>query len=238
MYSILKKAKEAILDILFPRVCVSCGKEGQYICGDCETFLGESSLICPVCSRSVLTGERHDTCKTRYGLDGLVSVWEYEGITKKILGEIKYRGITDAAAEITEMAIKTILKDAPRFGPFLFFISGEIDIAFTPMYKKKERERGFNQAELFAGEMAKFIGRDTRGFLKKIKDTASQTGFDKEKRAKNVKGSFAAVSDIAGRNVLLVDDIWTTGATLKECCECLKRAGARKVWGFTLARAA
>ena len=236
----LEKIKEAALDTLFPKTCFGCSKEGKYVCDECSIFLGEASLICPVCDNSSFTGQKHSHCSARYGLDGLVGIWEYEGITKTALREIKSKHIFDAISEFAENAFKVMLKDTSRFQPFLSFsLLEDIHINYVPMYRKKEKHRGVNQAKLITKTISKAIGKETISLLMRIKDTLSQANLNKEQRLKNVKDSFSILSDLSfiPRNLVLVNDVWTTGATMKECCKVLKKAGVQNVWGFVLFRA-
>ncbi|MDA1337268.1 MAG: ComF family protein [bacterium] len=247
MREILEKVKNGVLDVVFPTMCMGCGKEGHYICMRCEGFVGEVALICPVCGQSSLTGQQHQACRSLYGLDGLASCFEYEGVVKNLLHHIKYNGMTHAVKETTARVLGIMLEDTARFYPFLSFLSSQnIHITYVPMYKKKERDRGFNQAEMFAKEIAKSMGKEVFTMLEKIKDTKPQVALKKEERLQNVKDAFA-VSRVSPHSavgadstlpekVILVDDVWTTGATMKECCRVLKKAGAKEVWGFTLAR--
>ncbi|MFH1462412.1 MAG: phosphoribosyltransferase family protein [bacterium] len=237
MFKVLNRTKELIADALFPAVCASCGREGQYICDECSVFVGEAGLICPVCEKYSFTGEKHLWCKTKHSLDGLVSVWEYEGVIKKSLYNIKYNGNSHIIDELTEKVFGLMVKDRPRFNPFLsFLLSRETDIAFTPMRRKKEKQRGFNQAALIGKSIGKISNKEVSPLLVKTKDTPSQTELNREERIANVKDSFQSLENGSRENVLLVDDIWTSGATMRECAKVLKKAGAQKVWGFTIAR--
>ena len=109
-------------------------------------------------------------------------------------------------------------------------------ITYVPMEKKKEKKRGFNQAELIAEELGKILGKKVVPLLRKVRETRSQTELNEEERLINVKNAFSAISKVLPDNVLLVDDIWTTGATMKECSKVLKKAGVKNIFGFTLAR--
>lgn len=196
-------------------------------------------MICPVCDESSFSGQNHLQCKTKYGLDGLANVWEYEGIAKKLLGAIKYGGITHAIGELVRSSFQLMAADKTRFGAFLKFLLASKNspaITYVPMFLQKEKRRGFNQAKLIAQAVGEITGKKVLRLLAKTKDTSSQTELDKKEREENVKDSFGVLHAGVMPSVVLVDDIWTTGATMKECCKALKKAGAKEVWGFTLAR--
>jgi competence protein ComFC len=237
---IVKSLVNGVLDILFPAQCVACNKAGAYICMQCEKFLGEAPLICPVCLQSTYTGERHEQCYKKYGLDGLVSIWENEGSIKELLHKTKYQGITHILQELANKAFVVMAADTQRFGIFLNLLILENTVfTYVPMHKKKEKQRGFNQAELFAKEMARILKNSVVPLLVKSTETQAQMKLTKQERLYNVKDVFSIVSTIDStqiERVILVDDIWTTGATMKECCKVLKEAGVKQVWGFTLAR--
>ncbi|MFA7295490.1 MAG: double zinc ribbon domain-containing protein, partial [Candidatus Paceibacterota bacterium] len=105
----MKRIRKFLLDLLFPPKCAGCQKEGEYICEDCKLFLGEASLICPYCRQPSFSGERHKRCSTKYGLDGLAAVWEYEGVVKNLVYKIKKEKVTDAAAFFAEISLNAIL---------------------------------------------------------------------------------------------------------------------------------
>ncbi len=245
MGEVLEKIKNGILDVMFPARCVGCGKEGYYICRRCEGFISEAALICPLCQQSSLTGERHENCTSLYGLVGLASIWEYEGVVKSLLHTIKYNGMTHAITETIHGAYMSMAEDAMRFKPFLsYLLSGDTCITYVPMFKRKEKFRGFNQAFLFAQEMGGVVGKSAVSLLEKIVNTKSQVDLTKEERLHSIKDVFQIKSESLAlpeggqipKRVVLVDDVWTTGATMKECCKVLRKAGVQKIWGFTIAR--
>ncbi len=157
----------------------------------------------------------------------MVSAWEYEGLIKKIIFKIKYDGMFDVIDELVEKAFEIREPYVPE----------DTTITFVPMFKKKEIKRRFNQAELIARKVGEITDREVLPLLEKIKDTPSQTELNKEKRLANVKDSFQRKQGVnCYNNVLLVDDVWTSGATMQECCKVLKKSGVKRVFGFTLAR--
>ncbi|MFH1589242.1 MAG: phosphoribosyltransferase family protein, partial [archaeon] len=182
------------------------------------------------------TGQKHQQCSTRYGLDGLVGIWEYEGIVREALFRIKYWSNFDAIPEFIEKAFWAMRKDMPRFEDFLSFLFSEnVYITYVPIFIKKKKRRGFNQSERIAQSLGKISGKETVDFLEKIKDTVSQTNLDREERIENVKNSFRILPNLSfiPKKIVLVDDVWTTGSTMKECAKILKIVGVEKIWGFT-----
>ena len=219
-----------LLDILFPKTCLGCGREGTYICKDCEIFLSEADPMLGSPISPKILGE--------VGLPDIVSVWEHEGLMEKLILKIKYDGCYDIINDLVAKAFEKITLGLPQ----------DTMITFVPMWGRKERRRGFNQAELIARAVGEKTGRPVAKLLEKIKDNRSQVGLSPQERAENVRGAFRVtpddrISDILGmsdipniRNVLVVDDVYTTGATMGECIKVLKKAGAKNVWGFTLSR--
>ena len=207
--------KEILLDILLPKKCVGCKKEGQYICKDCELFFSEIPQMSKV--------EPY-------------SVWEYEGIIEKAILKIKYDGYYDIINELVEKAFEKIDLNLPE----------DTYITYVPMYKKREKERGFNQAELIAKKVGLLLLREKQrpikvlSLLTKIKDNRSQVGLGPQERLENVRGVFelkpSEVESRPPKAVLLIDDVYTTGATMNECTKVLRKARIRDIYGFTLAR--
>ena len=208
MFQVFKNVKENITDILFPKICIACGEEGRYICEKCSLFLSEVPNI-------TKTG----------GLEELVSIWEYEGVIKRILLKIKQEGVFDVVNELVEKAFE--IRET--------YIPEDTKITFVPMFKKKERRRGFNQAELIAKKIGEITGKEVLTLLEKAKDTPSQDELSKEKRIVNVRDSFSLINKPPS-SILLIDDFWVSGATMRECCRILKISGVKKIFGFTLAR--
>src|SRR3989338_9631662 len=207
MLELLGKLKGGILDILLPKFCVGCGREGLYICKACEVFLSEVPL-----SKEVM------------------AVWEYEGLMEKLIYKIKFDGCYHIIDELVEKALVRVELKLPE----------DTVITYVPMWPKKERQRGFNQSEFIARKIGDVHSRGVHGLLEKAKDNRSQVGLGPKEREENVKGVFKYLprgfNSMEARNVLLVDDVYTTGATMRECTKVLKRAGAKNVWCFAIAR--
>lgn len=222
------------LDLIFPKKCVNCGKWGKYVCASCEVGLWEEEQICPVCGRASRYGVKHKYCHQPYSLDGLTCLWAYEGVARKIISKAKYRFYYDMLSEL--------LPDAALGSaclPRVRFQSGTPApvIVPVPLHPKREKWRGFNQAEMIGRRLAETENLELRNLLVRVKDMGQQVGKGREARLANIRGAFKlkAISHLP-KAILLVDDVWTSGATMAECCRVLKQAGVKYVWGFVLAR--
>lgn len=234
---LIKIGKEILLDILFPKFCVGCGKEGTYLCEDCFYLIEIlEKQYCPFCQipKIVLDGRTCPLCRKSKKLTGLFCATSYENfLVKKIIHEYKYSLIKELAIPLSLLIIIHFynLGKLKNFSDFILIP--------VPLHKKKLKNRGFNQAEEIAKELSKFLNIPllSNGLIK-TKQTKSQTELQKEDREKNVKGVFVCTknSSVRKRKILLVDDIFTTGATMEECARVLKEAGAREVWGVVVAR--
>ncbi|KKU02666.1 MAG: Phosphoribosyltransferase [Candidatus Amesbacteria bacterium GW2011_GWB1_47_26] len=221
-----------LLDILWPKKCVNCGKFGAYVCEDCKVGLWEEEQICPVCTRNSRYGLPHKYCHKSYGLDGLTCLWSYEGIAKKIIKKAKYKYFYDLLGELINL---------PEGGEYFYlqkFLQEKPVVVPVPLHEKRYRERGFNQAEVIAKSFAARHKLSCNSHLLfRVRDTGHQAGRERDERLKAVQGAFVITPhNSLPTTVLLIDDVWTTGATMCECCRVLKKAGIEKVWGLALAR--
>ena len=216
-----------IIDLFFPKICVGCGREGQYICLNCQRKLVRPAGICPMCCKPSLDGWTHPRCRTRYGMERLLVGLPYRGVVQECLKKVKYKSAWD---------IMEFLYQLCEFPP----VHGA-NVTAVPMWIGKERGRGFNQAEM----IAKMMGEDYKVpylvMLTRTRDTKAMFGLTRKERQKNIEGAFAiskqlATNGIRQNRVILVDDVWTTGSTMRECARVLKRVGAKEVWGVVIAR--
>lgn len=230
------------LDLLFPRTCLGCNKSGQYFCPTCiQKIKLIDSQICPVCEKSSPFGQTHRFCQKNRSLDGLISFFVYEGMIRKAIHQLKFKYVTDLADEFFKIILDIWREDKnDRFCQMKRFVEEKKPIIVpVPLYWLKENQRGFNQAEIFAEKLAKSWNLEfKKDLLIRSKFTQSQVGLSEEERQKNIANAFFYNSNIKYpvSNIILLDDIWTTGATLKTCASLLKKSGAKTVWGLTIAR--
>ncbi len=205
------------------------------MCEDCRLLVKPAELVCPVCFYPSLSGERHFRCEGP--LDGLVGVFEYEGVVRKAIHLLKFKGLRSLASELVFLSGKRFDENSYEYGRFAeFLFSPEAGLTFVPMRRRREKKRGYNQAEIIAREVARLSGKEPLSLLEKSKATEPQVELDGRKRLENLKGSFSFSGSYIPKRVVLVDDVVTTGSTLNECARVLKEAGVEKVWGFTIAK--
>jgi len=219
----------SILDLLFPKRCVACGKFGAYICKHCFAKIEFiEKPVCPICQRQAVGGKVHPGCAGRYRLDGLVVVCRYSGPVKAAIQKVKYRWVRDIGKVLVDLLIKNLWR---------FDLPADLILVPVPLHAKRERWRGFNQAESLAKILSKKFGVDYSDSMYRYIDTKTQVGLKKDERKANVKGAFRLKdgSQVRGRNIVLVDDVYTSGATMAECAKVLKKAAAKTVWGMAVA---
>ena len=208
---------ESLLNELFPVLCFKCGKRGAYICTDCISRMPKTTLDEP----------------------DFISVFAYKDETiRHLLSVLKYKSGRDIAricGALIYEELCALLSERALFGEFEKPI-----IIPVPLSESRARERGFNQAELIAQEVAgaeKTFELCT-GVLVKRKETRPQATIkNRAERLKNIVGCFHIVhpEKIHGRNIILIDDIYTTGGTMKEARKVLEQAGARNILCATVA---
>jgi ComF family protein len=164
-------------------------------------------------------------------MDGLVNCLKYQGAVRKLLTKLKYSSVTEVVDELVELVIS--LADFTPLSHNTWIVMP------VPLHKKRLRQRGFNQAAEIGKKLAKLQGwqYEEKSLERKI-FTKPQVGLAREERLTNLQGVFEiSKPDFCVKNasILLVDDVWTTGATMRECTKVLKRAGAQTVWGLAVA---
>lgn len=224
----------SILDFIFPKKCLGCGREGNYLCFKCLSEQTSIKQICPGCYKPSIDGLTHVRCKRKLSLDGLTSTWEYEGVVRKAILTMKYKYAFDIAGEFAKAAAGR-LRNEPVFSK-----NGKLLVPI-PAHQLRKNWRGFNQSEEIGKLLAKNMGwQFIPDLLIKRKPTVSQTELKGKERRKNLKGVFTLNSNYSlvpsAYSLVLFDDVLTTGSTLKEACKVLKRSGFYSVWGLTLAR--
>ena len=229
-----------ILDLLFPKRCVGCKKLDTYFCKDCITNILQTDLVCPKCEKLAVGGQTHPVCKRKYGLDGLWSLGIYQGSLREAIKQLKYGKVK----ELAEILVDVTVEYWAKYQPFILDqITKDEGVGWAiipvPLHWWRENDRGFNQSSLIGQTLSKKLGLAYFDALKRVRYTKPQVKLKGFSRHQNIRNAFSLSPNILisqSPNILLLDDVWTTGSTLRECCYVLKRNGAKKVWAITLAR--
>jgi len=180
-------------------------------------------------------GMTHPKCRTRAGLDGHISVTLYNGVMEHVLEYYKRRGVFALEEQISEIFARYFFDMSDSV---LGLLENPIVVA-VPQFKYEAWFRSYNVAERLASMFARHTDLKARtDVLYKHRPTVPQKHLSREKRLKNLDSAFRVENTIlvTNQDIILVDDVWTTGATLRECAKTLKKAGAKEVWAVTLCR--
>jgi ComF family protein len=227
----LDRLKRTALDLLFPQWCLGCGREGELICPSCRSTLPKIvPPICPLCGIPQSSGMLCPSCISwQQAIDGIRSPFRFEAVIRQAIHQLKYsnlRAITGALAEL--------LSDYLTVQP----VPGEVLIP-VPLHRKRLRERGYNQSQLLAMELGRLVKLPVvADCLTRQRHSPPQARTASvSQRWSNVAAAFICRDHrLKAKQVIIIDDVTTSGATLDACAAALKTAGASSVWGLTLAR--
>jgi len=188
-------------------------------------FVDRGDALCGLCQRAHPPFER------------AVAYGGYDGGLRDLIHLLKYQQVRPAAAVLGRM-LGEVIQNIEVSMP-----AGTVAVVPVPLHRRKQGQRGFNQSELIARSALKCIGRPERfemvnGSLERTRETGSQIGLTRHQRRENLRGAFTVTEParVANRQILIVDDVFTTGTTVSECARVLRRAGATGVWVATVAR--
>ena len=240
--SYLIKLKELLMDALFPPLCLNCGKnlagaeKNDGICLDClSKIVIHRTFFCPIC-RARLPENKKICHKSSPYLLGAVT--NYDDLAKNLIHRLKYDSWSRLKKPIS-VILRSYLKNL-QFGVLSDNFFKNYIVIPIPLHKNRERERGFNQAELIGRIIAEEYGLPLENkILIRAKETKSQAELKNwEQRKENLESAFkiADSADLKNKNVILVDDVYTSGATINEAAKVLKSAGCKKIIAFVIAK--
>ena len=259
----VRRTAESLFSVFFPSDCRLCGEpllniSRLPVCPDCVAgVLPARGKMCSVCGERVLSSyaetdpdglRRCPVCRRiDRPFERAVAYGSYEGGLRELIHLLKYNGVRPAAKVLGRMLAEALAALDPEFEQAMLerglYDQQEILVIPVPLYQSKRRQREFNQAELIAQAALRSYAARNRlqlaaGLLQRTRDTHSQIGLTSHQRRENLRGAFAVTraAEVTGRDVLLVDDVYTTGTTATECAKVLRRAGARQIWVATVAR--
>ncbi len=223
----------ALADLVAPPACAACGEplpSARALCARCEIGLSECDPAeCVACG---LRADRSGVCRRCLDrlapLAGVRCAFVHDGPIAEAIHAFKYRGRDDLGGRLGGLLCRALPEP----------VAPDVLVAPVPLHPRRLRERGFDQAWLLARALAGHRHlRAIPRLLRRVRHGRPQVGLDRQGREANVLGAFEAEPEARGRDVLLVDDVLTTGATLRAAARALALAGARQVTAVTLARA-
>ena len=204
-------------DLLFPKFCITCAAEGAWLCKACvpQSIASENFIFTKDSELS--------------SLDGLTAICSYgQNSISELVRILKYNYILEVVDDLNSIIIQTNFN----------FNWQDFVIVSVPLHPRRERERGFNQAEKIANLFAEKFDLAVNKNLQRAVYTKQQAMLSGDERRKNLNNAFVfnTCNTLPPRSVLLIDDVFTTGSTMKECAKALKTAGVQTVWGLVLAK--
>lgn len=229
-----KHVIERLLDFLFPPCCAGCKKSGYILCPTCYASIQLlSPPFCKYCHTPLTVSNFCQKCVYHpLRFNGLRMVGVYQEPLRSYIYALKYNGNKRLAQPLGSLLVQTYKRTG---------LVADM-IVPVPLHIKRQQQRGYNQAQLLAEVCSAQLGLPLHvSLLSRVRATVSQTGLSGSERVKNVAGAFvlnpnAHTRALAKSNILLIDDVCTTGATLEACATPLLAAGAKTVWGLVLAR--
>src|SRR5688572_12615207 len=218
----------ALVDLFYPEICVGCERRSSdVLCRACfETLPYVGSPVCGRCGLpTAFATSVCERCKyVDFGFESAKAPLKYEGVGKKIVHALKYRGHKRVVEKLATPLMIQAIGDGP------------VDaVVPVPLHRSRLRRRGFNQAELLARGVAERITATVSDTLEVVRTTGDQVELSAAQRRANVAGAYRAKKPLRGR-ILLVDDVFTTGATMSACAGALVNAGAAEVHALSLCR--
>ena len=230
-----------LASLLYPPACTICSAPvdtGEYLCAECESKVPR--IVPPFCAKcsepfdgAITTTFACANCARRtLHFEAAVSAYRARGIVRHVILNFKYGRQIHLRHLVARWLVQALDDDRLRERRFDTIVA-------VPLHPARERERGFNQAELIARWLSDHLALPLQPALRRIHYTTTQTAFDRSERMLNLRGAFRLrkKADVRDLRVLLIDDVLTTGSTLSECARVLKEAGARSVYAATAARA-
>lgn len=227
-----KSLTDALKNLVFPPVCVSCKKVGSLLCDDCYGRIQWlSEPLCPQCGRIVADSPSICyVCRKRpLPLSKIRAATQFVDPIPQIIHNMKYNGYHALAEPLADLMVKAW----PQW-------QFDIDLVLpVPLHPDRQKKRGYNQSALLTKHMCRqlLLPYDLEA-ISRTRHTSPQVGLNAIDRLANVRGAFRAdAAKVAGKNILLIDDVCTTGATMAATAEALLMVGAKTVSGYSTARA-
>jgi len=208
------RAANWLQDLIFPPTCGNCGRVDFRFCAGCLHELEQIPII--------ISSRRLEE------LDGLYATGEHRGVLQNAVQAFKYYGATELSESLAARLIEALLER-----------NWQIDVIVpVPLFADREEERGYNQATLLSEHVVSALDIPSRAeSLRRVRATSQQALLSQADRRENVRDAFEANEEVKDLSILLVDDVITTGSTLRECAGALRTKGAGRVYGIAVSHA-
>lgn len=240
---VFRRVISHLLDIVYPKTCLACHERltdscmDGLVCFECwQKIKKNTPPFCSLCGRSLRKENLHRSIcsecqKMNWHFDRAFSPCVYEGVIKELIHAFKYKNKDHLGHTLSRLMIDFI----KEFRVPVDFVDFIVPI---PLHRSRFREREFNQAQVLSEHLAREFQKPVASdWLQRLRATKTQTDLERDMRLINVRGSFSVKDPhlVKGKNIFLIDDVFTTGATSSEAAKTLKQAGAQVVFAMTLA---
>lgn len=224
-YKIMRKStnipREFLISTIYPNICGVCGKiNNESLCKKCELLLNEHAKFI------IEENYKEEKYFTKH-----LYIFQYEGIIRRMILNYKF----NEKSYLYKTFVNFLLKNEK----FFKILNSYDTIIPVPISKQRRKERGYNQSELIAKELSKYLqSKYEEKILIKTKNIIAQSKLNKEQRQKNIKDAYKLFEKekVKNKKVLLIDDIYTTGNTVNECCKTICNANVKKIDVLTIAK--
>ena len=225
--------RTSFLEFFFPRFCLGCGYVGTYICSRCESKMKKIKRArCFYCKGLSPFGLTHPKCHRNKGLDGHLSLYEYDGLFTTLLLASKYKGAHLVLRELLSFPQEKSMREIDEWNVLFKPI-----LVSVPLHAQRIKERGFNQSEIITQKYYCNSRCIKEKLLERIVNTEHLANIgNKHNRKNHIRGAFQYIGNTVPQATLLIDDVITSGATILECTKTLKESGVQTVLAFSLAK--
>ncbi len=251
----VSRLRDFFLDLLFPIECQGCSQENVWLCKSCFRELKfNQTQTCPVCKTKNDFGQTCAKCQDKFHLNGIWVAGDYnDKLIQKLIKTFKYRfskDLSQALGLFLSLFLRNLINISRvslgddirsrlakiQESPQILLNLKNVLVIPVPLHKRRLRWRGFNQAEKLALVLTDNLNLKLNKELTRTKHKKAQAKLSKLDREKNVVDCFAWIGqNLNNCDIILIDDVTTTGSTLNECAHALKQASAREVWGLVIA---
>ncbi len=232
MHSLFTDLTKLVFDIIFPSYCFNCNREGAFLCSTCVIQIRPNiPQQCIACHKPNYLGLTHEQCQTaNMPLQTFMPYDYHDTLLSNAIISGKYKFLPSVFKILATSATATI-KDAVAHG------HDEIILCPVPLFSSRMRWRGFNQAKIICDTLSQSTGWPTQNLLKRQKNTATQKDLDRKQRLQNVTNCFTPIAVTVNPNamIILVDDVITTGATMREAVKTIRQHYSNPITCLALA---